>query len=71
MSTGEKVKIGLDICITLARHYGLNVPIIIDNAEGVTDLPQTDNQQIRLIVSTANAELKIVNPTDIEKQAAA
>lgn len=71
MSTGEKVKIGLDICTTLAKHYGLNVPIIIDNAEGVTDLPQTDNQQIRLIVSTADAELKIIKPTDIEKQAVA
>lgn len=71
MSNGEKVKIGLDICITLAKHYKLDIPVFVDNAEGVTDLPQTDNQQIRLIVSTADAELKIVNPTDIAKQAAA
>ncbi|WP_196595416.1 AAA family ATPase [Pectinatus frisingensis] len=72
MSDGEKAKIGLDICLTLAKYYKLNVPMFIDNAEGITDIPDTDNQQIRLIVSAIDEELRITEPiVKIKKQAVA
>lgn len=51
MSNGERVKISLDICSTLAGHYGKNLPIFVDNAESVTDMQKTQNQKILLIVS--------------------
>ena len=51
MSNGERVKINLDICATLAGHYGKNLPIFVDNAESVTDMQKTQNQKILLIVS--------------------
>lgn len=51
MSNGERVKISLDICTTLAEHYGKNLPIFVDNAESVTDMQKTQNQKILLIVS--------------------
>lgn len=62
MSTGEQLKIGLDICTILAKHFNLNVPIFIDNAEGVTDLPDTDAQQIRLVVSQIDDKLRVTEP---------
>ncbi len=73
MSDGERAKIGLDICLTLAKYYKLNVPMFIDNAEGITDIPDTDNQQIRLIVSAIDKELRITEPIvkNNKKQAAA
>lgn len=51
MSNGERVKISLDICATLARHYGKNLPIFVDNAESVTGMQGIDAQKILLIVS--------------------
>ena len=51
MSNGERVKISLDICATLAEHYGKDLPIFVDNAESVTDMQKTKNQKILLIVS--------------------
>ena len=41
MSNGERVKVSLDICATLAEHYGKNMPILVDNAESVTDMQET------------------------------
>lgn len=72
MSNGEKVKIGLDICTTIAKHYNLNIPIFIDNAESVTDLQDTVAQQIRFIVSSAHDELLVKEPIiNNKKQAVA
>lgn len=51
MSNGERVKISLDICSTLSKHFGINLPIFIDNAESVTDMQDIDAQKILLIVS--------------------
>ena len=51
MSNGEKVKVSLDICATLAKHYGKNMPILVDNAESVTGMQEINAQKILLIVS--------------------
>jgi hypothetical protein len=50
LSDGEKVKIGIDVIRTLSKHYGVSVPLFIDGAESVTDLPKLDTQMIELIV---------------------
>ncbi len=50
LSDGEKVKAGMDIISTLSRFYGVKMPLFIDRAESVTDMPQADMQMIQLVV---------------------
>ena len=51
LNNASRIKIGLDIIETLAKHYNKHAVIIIDNAEGVNDIPETVAQQIKLYVS--------------------
>lgn len=66
MSNGERVKISLDICATLARHYGVNLPIFVDNAESVTGMQEIEAQKILLIVSHHD-ELTVKEPMQKRK----
>ena len=50
LSDGEKVKAGMDIISTLSGFYGIKMPLFIDRAESVTDMPQADMQMIQLVV---------------------
>jgi hypothetical protein len=59
LNSGMRINAGLDVCRTLMHHYGLVVPIIIDNAETVCDLLRLDTQMIRLIVSEKDSLLRI------------
>jgi len=65
-SNGQSVQIGLDIISTLSDHRGFAPTIFVDNAESVTDLPNTQGQQIRLVVSKGDRDLRIV--MDNQKQ---
>ena len=58
ISDGEKIKVGIDIVQTLSKHFDVQVPLIIDCAESVTDFPQTDLQTIKLIVKESDMEVK-------------
>lgn len=55
---GARVKAGIDAIETMSRARGLSVPLFIDRAESVTDMPIPDTQVIRLIVSEADEELR-------------
>ena len=66
MSNGERVKISLDICATLARHYGKNLPIFVDNAESVTGMQDIEAQKVLLIVSHHD-ELTVREPIQKKK----
>ena len=55
-----KINVGLDIIGTLSEHYGLRVPLVVDNAESVTRLQEIDTQVIRLVVSEQDKELRVV-----------
>jgi len=59
LNNGHKIIVGLDIIETLAEHYGFRPPIFIDNAEGVTRLPEVGSQVISLIVSEADKKLRV------------
>ena len=59
LSTGERLQTGIDIINTLSKYYGVDAPIWIDNAEGITLPVETDSQVIRLIVSPTNEKLRI------------
>ena len=59
LSTGERLQTGIDIINTLSKYYGVDAPIWIDNAEGMTLPVETDAQIIRLIVSEKDEKLRI------------
>lgn len=58
VNTAGKIEMGLDIINTLCNHYKSYAPIFLDNAEGITNIPTTESQQIRLIVSK-NSKLTV------------
>lgn len=54
-----RVNAGLEIVATIAEHFGREMPVVVDNAESVTRLIDTDGQVIRLVVSEADKALRI------------
>lgn len=60
LNNGMKVNVGIDIINALSRHYGVTVPLFVDNAEAVTRLEDCNAQVIRLVVSEEDKELRIV-----------
>ena len=58
LNNGMKVNVGIDIINALSRHYGVTVPLFVDNAEAVTRLEGCSGQVIRLVVSENDKELR-------------
>lgn len=58
-NSAGKLNAGLEIIETLSKHYDLNLPLFIDNAESVTKLNSIDNQTVRLVVSDTDEKLRI------------
>lgn len=58
LNNGMKVNVGIDIINALSRHYGVTVPLFVDNAEAVTRLEKCNAQVIRLVVSENDKELR-------------
>lgn len=54
-----RVNAGLEIVATIAEHFGREMPVIIDNAESVTRLIDTEGQVIRLVVSEEDKVLRV------------
>jgi len=48
----DQINAGIDIINALSKHYGISVPIIIDNAEAVNQFIPTEAQTILLYVTT-------------------
>lgn len=61
LNSGAKINVGVDIINTLSRHYGVSVPLFVDNAESVTRLEYAAAQVIRLVVSEADKELRCLH----------
>lgn len=63
LNRAATIQLGLDCIKTLARFYGANCPIFIDNAESiVTNLPDMNGAQlIRLVADAEYSELTIKN----------
>lgn len=59
LNNGGKIQAGIDIINTLQKHYGLVVPVWLDNREAVTWIPETQAQVISLIVSPEDKELRV------------
>ena len=56
LNFADKINTQLDIVNTLNRHYGVNLPVIMDQGESVSHPMPIDEQFIRLIVSANDAE---------------
>lgn len=61
LNTAAKLNAGLDIINGLARHYGVRVPILLDNRESVSVIIPVDSQVISFFVSPADEVLRLVN----------
>ncbi len=59
MSYGQRVFVGVDIINALSKHYGVSVPLYIDNAESLTLPIEADTQIIRLVADPDKSELEI------------
>lgn len=54
-----RVNAGLDIIRVLSAHYGVTMPVFVDNAESVTELKDDGLQVIRLVVSEKDKTLRV------------
>ena len=54
-----QVNAKLDIVTTLAKHYGVHLPILMDQGESVTEPLNVDTQLIRLIVSAEDQAIRV------------
>lgn len=68
MSTGEKIISGVDVINTLSKHYGVYVPLFIDNAESVTPALQSETQVIEL--RAVRGQKKMLIELEKERQVA-
>lgn len=59
LNNAARVNSGLDIINTLCELNNRYAPIIVDNAEGVTNILPTTSQMIRLVVSADDKILRI------------
>jgi DNA repair protein SbcC/Rad50 len=48
VNTAGKIQAGIDIINVLSRYNQVSAPVIIDNRESITELPETDAQVINL-----------------------
>jgi DNA repair exonuclease SbcCD ATPase subunit len=55
-----RINAGIEIIGTLSEHYGISMPVFIDNAEAVTRIAKIPGQMIRLVVSEKDKVLRLV-----------
>lgn len=58
LNNGARINVGMDVIEAFSKHYGVRVPLFVDNAESVTRLHGIDTQIIRLEVSEQDKELR-------------
>jgi hypothetical protein len=67
LNNAMKVNAGLDIINALNAHYGAVAPVVVDNAESVTELIPMNAQVIRLVVDADASALRV----EVEQKRAA
>jgi hypothetical protein len=59
MSYGQKTMVGVDIINVLSEHYGLSVPLTVENAESLTLPIESDSQMIKLFALKSARTLNV------------
>lgn len=67
-NNAAQINAGIEIAAALGRHWGKTMPMIVDNAESVVDLIETEAQTIRLVVSEADKRLRVTTEGDEMEQ---
>lgn len=58
-NNGARINAGLELIGALGEHWGVHMPVVVDNAESVTSLIPIEAQIIRLVVSEADKLLRV------------
>lgn len=58
-NSAARINAGLEIIDVLSRFYGVELPVVVDNAESVTRLADVGTQVIRLVVSEGDSTLRV------------
>lgn len=61
LNNARRVQAGLDIINTIGEHFGKTAPVVIDNAESVSEIETYGLQVIALYVSKEHEELTVIN----------
>lgn len=69
-NNAARINAGLEIISVLSGHWNLEMPLCIDNAEGITQLIKFPSQVIRLIVSKYDKALRLVLEEEADQEAA-
>lgn len=69
LNNAARIQGGLDIIRTLQEHFKLQAPIIIDNRESVTDIPNVGCQVISLVVSPEDKDLRVEKAAEKKRAA--
>ncbi|MDD5503318.1 MAG: AAA family ATPase [Candidatus Thermoplasmatota archaeon] len=59
MSYGQKILVGIDIVNVLSAHYGMSIPLFIDNSESMTLPIESTSQTVRLMADPKSKKLKV------------
>ena len=59
LNDGAKVAVGIHLIGVLSKHFGCELPMVIDNCESTSEIPRTASQQIRLFVSAEDKKLRV------------
>ena len=65
-NNAARISAGLEIIRGFGRHFGLTIPVFVDNAESITKLDADGLQVIRLVVSETDKVLRF--ETDITEE---
>ncbi len=66
-NNASKINAGIDIINTLNEYYGVSAPIVIDNAEAVNNIINSNSQMIKLSVSL-DKSLRVKIEKEITKE---
>jgi len=58
-NNAARLNAGLEIIDTLSKHWGIKMPVVLDNAEAVTHPYKMSGQLIRLVVSDKDKSLRL------------
>jgi DNA repair exonuclease SbcCD ATPase subunit len=58
-NNAARINAGLEIIDTLSEHWGVKLPVVVDNAESITRLAKIGTQMIRLVVSEPDKVLRL------------
>lgn len=61
VNNAKKFNMGLEVINAICKYKGIEMPVFIDNSEGVNEFIHTDSQQIRFYVTDHDDKLRIEN----------